>query len=204
MRLAPGGDGLAVGENGRVGERPRPRRFRPPRARSRPPGAAPRRSECPGAGRPRRRGGAGAGTDAGASSRARTRIAVSRRRTARPSSMARVWVATASIGARSWETSITVPSNASRADSSASRLSVSRWFVGSSSTSRLPPRAISATSSRRRRSPPDSRSTGASAASPENRKPPSSVRAWVWVRSPAARTVSRTLRPSRSPAPCCE
>ena len=52
-------------------------------------------------------------------------------------------MATVSMRARSWETSTMVPSKASRASSSASRLSVSRWFVGSSSTSRLPPFAIS-------------------------------------------------------------
>src|SRR2546428_489626 len=44
-----------------------------------------------------------------------------------------------SSSARSCETSSTVPGNASSAPSSASRLSRSRWFVGSSSTRRFAP-----------------------------------------------------------------
>src|SRR5438445_774540 len=46
--------------------------------------------------------------------------------------MAIVRVPTASSSARSWETSRTAPLNARSASSSASRLSMSRWFVGSS------------------------------------------------------------------------
>ena len=49
-----------------------------------------------------------------------------------PSSTATVRVPTASSSARSWETSSSEPAKPRSASSSASRLSRSRWFVGSS------------------------------------------------------------------------
>ena len=79
-----------------------------------------------------------------------------RRSAASPSSIASVRSATASSSARSCETSSTVPGNASSAASSASRLSRSRWFVGSSSTRKFAPDATTTASASRRRSPPDS------------------------------------------------
>ena len=71
-----------------------------------------------------------------------------------PSSTATVRVPTASSSARSWETSSSVPSNASSASSSASRLSMSRWFVGSSRIRTFAPHATRIASDSRRRSPP--------------------------------------------------
>ena len=65
----------------------------------------------------------------------------------------------ASRSARSCETSSTVPGNASSAASSASRLSRSRWFVGSSSTRKFAPEATTSASASRRRSPPESAPT---------------------------------------------
>ena len=53
-------------------------------------------------------------------------------------------------------TSRTVPGNAASAASSASRLSRSRWLVGSSRTSRFAPLATTSASASRRRSPPES------------------------------------------------
>ena len=67
------------------------------------------------------------------------------------SSIATVRSATASSRARSWETSRIEPGNASSAASSASRLSRSRWFVGSSSTRKFAPEA---TIDRERQPPP--------------------------------------------------
>ena len=55
----------------------------------------------------------------------------------RASSTATVRVPTASSSARSWETSRIAPRNARSASSSASRLSMSRWLVGSSRISTL-------------------------------------------------------------------
>src|SRR4051812_540673 len=87
-----------------------------------------------------------------------------------PSSIASSRWATASSRARSCETSSTVPGKASSAVSSASRLSRSRWFVGSSSTRKLAPEATASASARRRRSPPESTVTAFSWASqPEKR-----------------------------------
>ena len=116
-----------------------------------------------GGGSARRRGGAG------------TRPSRPRRRRGAPSSIASTRPETASSSARSWVTSSTVPGNASSAASSASRLSRSRWFVGSSSTRKFAPLATTSASASRRRSPPDSAVTGFSCASqPEKRKRPSS------------------------------
>ena len=70
---------------------------------------------------------------------------------------------TASSSARSWEISSTAPSNAWSASSSASRLSRSRWLVGSSRISTLAPEATRIASDSRRRSPPESPSSGFSA-----------------------------------------
>ena len=91
----------------------------------------------------------------GASARsARTRSSrPSRRRTSgssRPRSRASAR-ATASSSARSCETSSTVPGKSSSAASSASRLSRSRWFVGSSRTRKFAP---DATTMREREPPP--------------------------------------------------
>src|SRR5438067_8813735 len=91
-----------------------------------------------------------------------------------PSSMARVRSAIASRSARSCETSKTVPGNASSAASSASRLSRSRWFVGSSSTRKFAPEATVTASASLRRSPPESTATAFSCSSqPEKRNLPS-------------------------------
>ena len=65
--------------------------------------------------------------------------------------------------------------NSLSACSSASRLSRSRWLVGSSRISTLAPDCTRMASDRRRRSPPESTSSGFSASSPENRKRPSSA-----------------------------
>ena len=106
---------------------------------------------------------------------------------------ATVRVPTASSSARSCETSRIAPGNARRASSSASRLSMSRWLVGSSRISTFggwaPP--TSTASDSRRRSPPDSPASGFSASSPENRKRPSSARALFGVR-PVARWAAST------------
>ena len=72
-----------------------------------------------------------------------------------PSSQTRVRVPTASSRARSWETRITAPSKAESASSSASRLSMSRWLVGSSRISTLAPEATRIASESRRCSPPE-------------------------------------------------
>ena len=59
-----------------------------------------------------------------------------------------------------------MPGNASSAASSASRLSRSRWFVGSSRTRKFAPEATTSASARRRRSPPESAVTGFSCSVP--------------------------------------
>ena len=119
-----------------------------------------------------------------------------------PSSTATVRVPTASSSARSWEISSSEPGNACSADSSASRLSRSRWLVGSSSTSTLAPECTRIASDSRRRSPPESPSSGFSAASPLNRKRPSSARASLGLspveRWAASSTVRAPLAPSSS------
>ena len=56
-------------------------------------------------------------------------------------SKASTWVATRSRNQRSWEITTAQPAKASSASSSARRVSTSRSLVGSSSSSRLPPRA---------------------------------------------------------------
>src|SRR4051812_28330836 len=87
-----------------------------------------------------------------------------------PYSIASSRWATASSRARSCETSRTVPGKASSAPSSASRLSRSRWFVGSSRTRKFAPEATASASASRRRSPPESTVTAFSWASqPEKR-----------------------------------
>ena len=102
---------------------------------------------------------------------------------------------TASSSARSCDTRRTVPGNASSAASSASRLSRSRWFVGSSRTRKFAPEATRSASARRRRSPPDSAVTARSCVSqPEKRKRPS--RFWAcgregWWRRPPCPAPSR-------------
>ena len=112
--------------------------------------------------------------------------------------------ATASSSARSCETSRTVPGKASSAASSASRLSRSRWFVGSSRTRRFVPDATMQ-ATRRRRSPPESAEIDFSWASqPEKRNCPSS--AWACGRcSPVTACVNesstRRAASRRSPAP---
>ena len=69
-----------------------------------------------------------------------------------------------------------MPGNASSAASSASRLSRSRWLVGSSRTRKFAPDATTSASASRRRSPPESATTGLSWSSqPEKRKRPSSA-----------------------------
>ena len=113
---------------------------------------------------------------AGSWSRAYSPNAPSRSRS-RPSSIAIVRVASASISARSCETSRMVPEYSVSASSSASRLSMSRWLVGSSSTRKFAPDTTTRASASRRRSPPESTSTGFSTCSPENRKRPSRSRA---------------------------
>ena len=65
------------------------------------------------------------------------------------------------------------PVNSLSASSSASRLSRSRWLVGSSRISTFAPDCTRIASDRRRRSPPERTSSGFSASSPENRKRPS-------------------------------
>ena len=55
---------------------------------------------------------------------------------------------------RSWDTKRIAPGNCARVPSSASRVSISRWFVGSSSSRRLAPPTRSAASATFARSPP--------------------------------------------------
>ena len=74
-------------------------------------------------------------------------------------------VRTVSSRRRSCVTRSSVPSYVSSACSSASIAARSRWFVGSSSTSRLAPRAISSARSARVRSPGDRDDTGRSTSS---------------------------------------
>ena len=108
----------------------------------------------------------------------------------------------ASSSARSWDTSSSDPGNDASAVSSASRLSRSRWLVGSSRISRLAPELTRIASDRRRRSPPDRPSSGFSASSPENRKRPSSARVGPGLSpgSAAAQPRPRSGRPRpRSP-----
>ena len=82
------------------------------------------------------------------------------RRAPSTSSTRRVSV-TASSSARSCVTSSTVPAKPSSACSSCSIAGRSRWFVGSSSTRQLTPRAESSASDARVRSPGESESAGA-------------------------------------------
>ncbi len=90
--------------------------------------------------------------------------------------MATMRSGTASRSARSCETTRRVPGNASSAASSASRLSMSRWFVGSSRTRKFAPDATSSASESLRRSPPESAVTDRSCVSqPEKRKRPRSI-----------------------------
>ena len=65
---------------------------------------------------------------------------------------------------------------AASASSSASRAAMSRWLVGSSSSSRLAGRSSSLASASRLRSPPESAPTGLNTSSPLNRKRPSRSR----------------------------
>ena len=109
--------------------------------------------------------------------RARSRPSRPRYECSRPSSMAIVRVPTASSSARSWDTSSSAPSNARSASSSASRLSRSRWLVGSSRIRTFAPEATRIASESRRSSPPESTDTSFSASAPENRNRPSSARA---------------------------
>ena len=192
--------------------RPRPRAARPRRPRSRARGA-PARAADPA----RRRAalasafafglGFGLGFDRGGGLPARGRPGLalldapagtraSRRRScaACRSSNATVRVPTASSSARSWDTSSSEPGNSPSASSSASRLSRSRWLVGSSRISTLAPDWTRIASDSRRRSPPDSPSSGFSASSPENRKRPSSARALPGVSPVACWAASSTVR----------
>ena len=91
-----------------------------------------------------------------------------------PPSQTRVRLPTASSRARSWETRTTAPSKAVSASSSASRLSMSRWLVGSSRIRTLAPEATRIASESRRCSPPEMSPSDFSASEPEKRKPPSS------------------------------
>ena len=117
-----------------------------------------------------------------------------------PSSIASVRSATASSSARSWETSRTVPGNASSAASSASRLSRSRWFVGSSSRRKFAPEATTSASASRRRSPPESADDGLLVLVPagEEEPPEQVLRLRALEPGPrldaAARTVPRSRR----------
>ena len=76
---------------------------------------------------------------------------------------------TDSSSRRSCDTTMSVAGVSRRNDSSASRAGMSRWFVGSSRSSRLAGVMPSTASSSRDRSPPDSSLTGLSTSSPRNR-----------------------------------
>ena len=117
-----------------------------------------------------------------------------------PSITATVRVPTASSSARSCETSSSAPSKDSSASSSASRLSMSRWFVGSSRMRTLAPEATRIASDSRRRSPPLSPSSGFWPSSPLKRKRPSSARAFCGVRPVWIVAASATVR-ARPPGP---
>ena len=122
-----------------------------------------------------------------------------------PSSIASVRSAIASSSARSCETSSTVPGNASSAASSASRLSRSRWLVGSSRTRKFAPEATVTASASRRRSPPESTETAFSCASqPEKRKRPSRFCASGRERPVIDWTHWRTEPRASSSISCCE
>ena len=98
-----------------------------------------------------------------------------------------------------------MPGNASSAASRASRLSRSRWFVGSSSTRKFAPDATVTASASRRRSPPESTATGFSTSSqPEKRNRPSSDIASGRARFVIVCTHWSTEPRVSSSASCCE
>ncbi len=119
-----------------------------------------------------------------------------------PPSQTIVRVPTASSSARSWETRMTAPSKASRASSSASRLSMSRWLVGSSRISTLAPEATRIASERRRCSPPEMSASCFSTSAPEKRKPPSRSRAFCPLR-PVSRCAASSTVPSPAAVSAC-
>ena len=119
-----------------------------------------------------------------------------------PSSQTIVRLPTASSSARSWEIRTTAPSNSISASSSASRLSMSRWLVGSSRTRTLAPEATRIASESRRCSPPEMSESCFSTSSPEKRKPPSSARAFGPVR-PVSRWAASSTVPSPAAVSAC-
>ena len=92
------------------------------------------------------------------------------------------------------------PGTAFSAASSASRLSRSRWLVGSSRISTFAPEWTRIASDSRRRSPPDRPSSGFSASSPENRKSPEQ-RPRLGRASARSRAASPRAPSARVPAP---
>ena len=96
----------------------------------------------------------------------------------------------------------TAPSNSVSASSSASRLSMSRWLVGSSRTRTLAPEATRIASESRRCSPPEMSLSCFSASAPEKRKPPSSARAFGPVR-PVSRWAASSTVPSPAAVSAC-
>ena len=77
----------------------------------------------------------------------------------------------------------------------ASRAAMSRWFVGSSRSSRFAGRIPSSASSSRDRSPPDSDRTSLNTSSPRNRNRARYPRASPGVTGIASRIASRTVAP---------
>ncbi len=103
-------------------------------------------------------------------------------------------VASSDTNQRSWDTNSTVPGYARRAATSAWMASMSRWLVGSSSTSTLGRSAASRAKISRAASPPDSVPMRLSTSSPENSTRPRALRTNV-VGCPgyAAHTVSSAV-----------
>ena len=88
------------------------------------------------------------------------------------------------------------------ASSSASRLSMSRWLVGSSRTRTLAPEATRIASESRRCSPPEMSESCFSTSPPEKRKPPSRARAFGPLR-PVSRWAASSTVPSPAAVSAC-
>ena len=90
------------------------------------------------------------------------------------------------------------PATRAGSASSASRAGMSRWLVGSSSSSRFAGAIPSSASSSRDRSPPDSSATGVNTSSPRNRNRARYPRASPDPRSTRSSSASRTVSPGNA------
>ena len=161
-------------------------RRRPGRARGARAGGALRRRAAPLPAAPRARPPSPARAASAGSRRGRRRTAASP-----PPVTSQNSSHTSRSRARSWLTSMTVPSNSLSAMLSASRVVRSRWLVGSSSSSRFGRCQTSIARTRRAFSPPDSVPTGCCTISPVKRNEPRKSRSSC---SRAAGPTSRARR----------